>query len=105
MIPTIKLFRSDKPGKKYFIVYINPLSGRFKKTYFGSSGYLDYTIMPEDNRRKMLYLLRHSGMNEDYNNIYSPGALSKFLLWNKKTLDDSIEDTNRRFNVNIIKSF
>jgi hypothetical protein len=44
-------------------------------------------------------------MGEDYTNIYTPGALSKFLLWNQKTLNKSIKDVNEKFGVKIIKKF
>jgi hypothetical protein len=42
-------------------------------------------------------------MGEDYTNIYTPGALSKFLLWNKPTLSASIKDANERFGVKIVR--
>ena len=104
MTPIIYLYKSDKPSKKFYIQYINPTSGRLKKTYFGASNYEDYTIH-KNSKRKMLYLKRHSGMNEDYSNIYSAGALARALLWNQKTLEASILDTNEKYGVKIIKQF
>lgn len=101
MATKIYLYESDKPTKKYYIEFTNPKTGRVKKTYFGATGYEDYT-MHKDDERKDRYLSRHKA-NEDYTNIYSPGALSKFLLWNKKTLPASIKDTNTKFGVKIIK--
>lgn len=105
--PKIYLYESDKPAKKYYIQYVNPKTGRLKKTYFGASGYDDYTTFPKAERdlRKERYLKRHRGMGENYNSIYTAGALAKFLLWNKPTLSASIKDTNERFDVRIIKKF
>ena len=100
----IYLYVSDKPNKKFYIQYINPKTGREKKTYFGQAGANDYTIT-KDDEAKARYLKRHRGMGEDYTNIYTPGALSKFLLWNQKTLNKSIKDTNERFGVKIVKNF
>jgi hypothetical protein len=101
MATKIYLYESDKPAKKYYIEFTNPKTGRVKKTYFGATGYEDYT-MHKDDKRKDLYLARHKA-KEDYTNIYLPGALSKFLLWNKKTLPASIKDANTKFGVKIIK--
>ena len=102
----IHLYESDKANKKYVVYFINPKTGRLKKVYFGAikpngEPYEDYTTH-KDPERKMRYLKRHANMGEDYTNIYTPGALAKFLLWNKSTLAESIKDTNKRFNVLIM---
>jgi hypothetical protein len=102
MVEKIYLYVSDKPAKKFYIQFINPETGREKKVYFGAAGMSDFTIN-KDEDRKARYLKRHRGMGEDYTNIYTPGALSKFLLWNKKTISASIKDTNERFGVKIIR--
>ena len=102
MLEKIYLYKSDKPAKKFYIQFINPDTGREKKVYFGAAGMSDFTIN-KDEDRKARYLKRHRGMGEDYTNIYTPGALSKFLLWNQKTLSASIKDANERFGVKIIR--
>ena len=107
MVEKIELHVSNKPNKKYYIQFINPKTDRLKKVYFGAikpngEPYEDFTTH-KDEGRKALYLARHSGMGEDYTNIYSAGALAKYLLWNKPTLSASIKDTNERFNVKIIR--
>ena len=72
-----------------------------KKTIpFGASGMSDYTI-PKDDERKERYINRHK-KNEDWDNIYTAGFWSKIILWNKKTITESIKDTNNRFkNINV----
>ncbi len=107
MVEKIYLYKSDKPTKKWMIKFTNPETGRLKKVYFGAikpngEPYDDFTTH-KDPERKARYLKRHRGMGEDYTNIYTPGALSKFLLWNQKTLSASIKDTNERFGVKIIR--
>jgi hypothetical protein len=71
--------------------------GKNKKVNFGDRRYDNYTIHKNDERKR-LYLLRHS-KNEDWNNPMSAGSLSRFMLWNKKTLNESIEDYKRRFSL------
>ncbi len=37
--------------------------------------------------------------NENWDNFMSPGSLSRYLLWNKKTLSASIADYKKNFNL------
>ena len=83
--------------------FYNNETGRQKNIKFGAFGMNDYTIYykisPEEaNKRKRLYLLRHSGMGEDWEKI-SKGALSRWILWNKPTIKESIKDLIKRFNL------
>jgi hypothetical protein len=102
MTEKIYLYESDKPTKKFFIQYVNPKTGRLKKVYFGAAGYDDFTLS-KNEEQKARYLKRHRGMGEDYTNIYSPGALAKYILWNKPTISASIKDANERFGVKIVR--
>ena len=56
------------------------------------------TIHKNEDRKK-LYLQRHR--HDNYNNPLYPSFYSTNLLWNKKTLTESIKDTNKKYNVNI----
>ena len=58
----------------------------------GSSTYLDH----KDEDKRSAYLARHKP-NENWNNPLTAGALSRFILWNKKTLTESIADFKKRF--------
>jgi hypothetical protein len=61
----------------------------------------DFTIHKDPERKKDI-LHRHS-KNEDWNNPLTAGFYSRWILWNKPTITESIRDTNRRFpNLNII---
>lgn len=66
-----------------------------KKVDFGASGYGDYTIH-NDLQRKHRYIIRHQ-KNEDWDNPYTAGTLSRYILWNKPTLEASIKDYKKRF--------
>lgn len=71
-----------------------------KKTVrFGAQGYNDYT-MTGDNKAKRAYIARHK-VTEDWSNHKTSGFWAKHLLWNKPTLQASIKDVERRFNMDI----
>ena len=72
-----------------------------KKTVsFGAAGMSDFT-KHKDPERKQRYLNRHK-KNENWNNPTTAGYLSRWILWNKPTITESIRDTNKRFkNINI----
>ena len=65
-----------------------------RKVSFGAKGYSDYT-MHHDDARKERYLKRHRA-REHWNDLESPGALSRYILWNKKSLSASVRDYKRR---------
>lgn len=93
MIPN-KLYHSTRKNKKFMM-----LVSRGKKSkliHFGAKGYSDYTLH-KDSDRKRRYLLRHA--NENWNTPFSAGSLSRWILWNKPSLHDSVEDFRRRFNL------
>jgi hypothetical protein len=66
-----------------------------KHTDFGAIGYEDYTDH-KDPERKERYLNRHR-KNEDWQNPYSAGALSRWILWNLPTIEASFKDYKHRF--------
>ena len=91
----ISVKQSDRPNKKYMALFEN--KHEFRLVYFGAAGYTDYT-MTNDDEKKRLYLLRHR-KNENWNDPISAGSLSRWLLWNKPTLKESIIDFKKRFNL------
>lgn len=91
----IKIVKSNKQDKKYMAVFEDCNTERQKIVHFGASGMSDYTIH-KDPERKKRYIARHS-KNEDWNNYITPGALSRWILWNKETLRESISDYKKRF--------
>jgi len=89
----ISITPSEKPEKKLKATFEN--DGRTKTTHFGAAGMTDYT-KSKDPERKARYLARHSA-NEHWNDPTSAGALSRWVLWNKTSLEASKADYKRRF--------
>ena len=88
----IGIYKSDRKDKKYFALFDNG-----KKVYFGASGYQDFTIHRDEERKKR-YIARHE-KNENWNNPLTAGSLSRWILWNKPKLSESIADYKKRFKV------
>lgn len=84
---------SDKPEKKLQATF--ETDGRTKTTHFGAAGMSDFT-KNKDEARKANYLSRHKA-TENWNDPTSAGALSRWILWNKTSLEASKADYKRRF--------
>ena len=66
-----------------------------KKTVsFGAAGMSDFT-KHKDTARKQRYLNRHK-KNENWNDHTTAGYLSRWILWAKPTIEESIKDLNKR---------
>ena len=87
----VYLKKSTRPEKKW-MVYVEPPG---KTIHFGAKGMSDYTIH-KDKDRKMRYIARHKS-RENWRDPTTPGALSRFILWNKPDLKASIADYKMRF--------
>ena len=93
------LYKSTNQSKKYMIKFINPNTNTLKTIHFGASGYTDF-VLSKDTEKKDRYIARH---RHDYiNNPNYAGFYAFNLLWNKPTLQASIADTNRRYSIKII---
>ncbi len=89
------IHKSLNPKKKFSALFID--NGKPFEVDFGARGYEDYTIHG-DYHRKLLYLLRHA-RNENWDDPVTPGALSRWILWNKPSLKASIADFKKRFDL------
>lgn len=91
------LGKSNRPLKKY---YIRSLDTN-KTIHFGQKGsetYLDHG----DELKKSAYIARHI-KRENWNDPYSAGFWSRWILWNKPTLLGSIRDIKNRFGIEVKK--
>ena len=88
----IKIVKSPRPDKKLRAYFSDGTH-----TDFGASGYSDFTIH-RDTERRDRYDSRHN-RREDWDNPKTAGSLSKWVLWNKPSLKASISDYKRRFNL------
>ena len=89
--------KSKRKNKKYDLLD----SDKTKYLWsFGDNRYSDYT-MHKDDDRKNNYLSRHGKEDHSAKNIRSAAFMSAHLLWGKPTLQASISDVNKRFNINV----
>ena len=88
----VEISKSNKEGKKLKAVIDN------KKTiHVGASGYSDQTKHKDDDRKER-YLSRHK-KREDHtkSGIKTAGFLSAGILWNKPSIEASINDLNKKY--------
>lgn len=92
----ILLTKSSNPAKKWTVTFPN---GRHVD--FGAQGYSDFT-MHKDPRRKQMYITRHQS-RENWSDMFTPGFWSRWLLWEKPSLAQSISFVERKFRVDIVR--
>jgi hypothetical protein len=88
--------KSKRTDKKFDAV----IDGK-KTIPFGQKGASDYTIH-RDPERKDRYINRHKP-REDWADPRTAGFYSRFVLWNKPTLKQSVDDLNKKYkNINFL---
>jgi len=95
MVDKVEIRPSTQKTKKLMAIFYDDNGKKIKTTHFGSAGMSDYTIH-KDKERKERYLDRHR-KRENWNDPMTAGALSRWILWNKPTLQGSIRDYKKRF--------
>ncbi len=93
---------STTKTKKFTAIFYDENKKKIKTTNFGAKGFSDFTLHG-DEKRKQRYLDRHKA-RENWNDYMTPGSLSRWILWNKKSLKSSIADYKRRFKLKTYKS-
>lgn len=96
ILVSIKKLENDK--KKYIARFKNTTNNKIKSVKFGASGYSDFTIHKDKNRRDN-YINRHK-KDLKTNDYTKPGYLSMFILWSKPSLKASIMDFKKRIKNN-----
>jgi hypothetical protein len=91
----VELIKIEKAndGKHKFVAIFN-VNGKEKHTKFGAEGYSDY-LHHKDKERMHRYNFRHK-KDLRTGDVTRAGFLSVFILWNKPTLQASINDYKRR---------
>lgn len=85
---------SDSATKKMVAIFrLN--NGKTRKIQFGAKGYSNYTLHRNKTRRQK-YIDRHEA-RENFNDPMTPGALSRWILWNKPTITGSVRNFKKRF--------
>ena len=99
------LNKSNLNNKKYRAVFYSDDEKKIKTVHFGSSKNNDYLIYNKTvgkekaDERKQLYILRNEKrqLNLWTNSPMSPAALSRWLLWNLPTMEQSIDIYLQKF--------
>jgi len=86
---------STRPDKKLMAIF--SIAGKEKIVHFGSHSSTTY-VEGADELKKMNYLKRHK-IREDWDNPFSAGCLSRWILWNDRSLERAIALYRRRFDL------
>lgn len=89
------LSESNRPSKKYKIVQSGGIG---QVIHFGEINEYDYTCH-RNEAKKQQYLLRNEGEYETFR--HHPLFWTRWLLWNKSSIRESIQDLESRFPIKI----
>jgi len=105
---SVKLFESPLKSKKYRAIFYHD-GTPFHHADFGGKGYRDFTLindpkseyyLPDEKDRldvRRRYIKRHSKMDEDFDDPFTAGSLSRWVLWERPTLRESWEFYKDKF--------
>ena len=97
----IEIKKSTRPNKRLMAIFerdnkkiTRHFGYRSSETGKTGSTYIDH----KDPKKKNAYIARHK-VNENWDDPLTAGSLSRFILWNKPTLQASIKDYKKRFKI------
>ena len=78
-------------------------NGRQFTIHFGANGMMDYTKYYKQDKevakiKRESYLSSYRA-NENWNDPTTAGSLSRWILWNLPTLEASVKDFKKKFNI------
>lgn len=91
-----RVLPSSRPDKKYMAVFDDGYT-----VHFGAAGYknyIEYSKVDKNlaNRKRSQYLARHGASKENWSDLRTAGALSRWLLWEERTFDQALESLKSR---------
>ena len=86
----IVIQKSSRTGKKF------QASDGKRTVHFGASQYEDFTQHGDETRRKS-YIQRHSNEDWSKSNMMSPAFMSRWILWEKKSIAAAIRNLNEKY--------
>ena len=97
----VEIKESTNKNKKLMAIFYKD-NKKIKTVHFGSKPNKDFTIYSKELdkkgaiKKKENYIKRHE-VRENFNNFMTAGSLSRYILWNKPTVKESIKDYLKRF--------
>ena len=86
----IVIQKSSRTGKKW------QASDGKRTVHFGASGYQDFTQHGDETRRKS-YIQRHSNEDWSKSNMMSPAFMSRWILWENKSIAAAVRHMNEEY--------
>lgn len=102
MFELVELVKANDKKHKWEVKLYNTETKKMNTVKFGAYGMEDYTIH-KDEKRKQLYIQRHSGMGEDWTKtgINTAGWWAYHLLWSKPSIEESLKTLIKKFKIKI----
>lgn len=86
---SFELIPNPTSSKKFRAIFYDKDGKKIKKVDFGARGYSDFTLH-KDKSRKASYIARHGSGRENWDDPMTAGSLSRYVLWELESLEDSI---------------
>ncbi len=96
MVKLLYVRRSERKEKKLVAKFLLD-NGKSRTIHFGAKNSTTYAEGGSDSKR-LAYIARHS-VREDWTNPLSAGALSRYVLWQRKSIKAGVADFKKRFKV------
>ena len=107
---TASLFKLPAGDKSKYAIQIDKEDGRTKTVKFGQNGAPDFTTH-RDRPRRLAYLERHGRLKPSFSKsswqkwgqdgIFTAGYWSRWLLWEKDTMEKAIKFMRDKKNIGI----
>lgn len=89
----LKIEKAQNPNKRLRATFSDGTI-----TEFGTKNGNTFIDHKNTNLKKN-YIARHSKLNENWNDPTTAGALSRYILWEKENIKDSISEFKKKFNI------
>jgi hypothetical protein len=105
----VKISPSTNPKKKLMAQFFNKEDKKVKTTHFGSKPNKDFTIYSKESKERAAkernkYIARHKVReNWSQSGMTSAGALSRYVLWEKPTVEGGKQAYARQFGLKLKK--
>ena len=94
--------KNSKNDNKRLIATFKLKNGKTIKRKFGYSKAISTFSDGASEDKKKAYIARHS-VNEDFNDLFTAGSLSKIVLWTFRTNNEIEKFYNRRYKIQKVK--